>query len=417
MKNCNNKLNVCLFCKHFYPHIGGNETQTMNLALELTRQGINVMVVTARIDKSYPQKEIYNNIKIYRANYLSLIRLVHNVLKIIKKKQYSKYITVSNNENKVSMLRMCLRTFNILIEDYSFMYTSFKIMKYYKNDFDIIHSQILSNYGYMAFYIGRMLKKPVIIKHASLTEMNITLKPGIKKKCDLLRNNAYFVAISSQIERSFIQQGISPGRIFRIFNGIDISDIDSKNNDNSMPNTILYVGNFWQGKIKGLDILIKAMGEVVKHKQEAKLYIAGEGNLTAYIAIAKECGCEKNIEFLNQVKDMDNYYSKCSVFILPSRQEGMSNSTLEAMSYGMPCVVTDVSGSSDQIENSKEGIIVPIEDYQTMAQAICYILDNPEVARTIGRAAKEKICTQFDMKFIVSQIINTYKFLINTCYS
>ena len=101
------------------------------------------------------------------------------------------------------------------------------------------------------------------------------------------------------------------------------------------------------------------------------------------------------------------------LFVLPSRQEGMSNATLEAMSYGMPCVVTDVSGSSDQIENGKEGLIVPVESFQDMANAICYLLDNPERAKEMGQAAKHKILEKFDIAVLARDVVDVYCRLIS----
>lgn len=407
-------MKVCLFSRHFYPHVGGNETQTMLLALELIRQGIKVMIVTGRIDQSYSKYEEYKGIKIYRVSCTPLYSFIKKILVLKKRKRVSSGSEIGDISNSSSFIRNRIVNLISLLDQYIFMWNSFKVLKRHKNEYDLIHSQILLNYGYMALCAGLRNQKPVLIKDASLGGLdNISLKPNVNKKREKLRKFAYFVAISSKIASNLLQQGVPKRRIFRITNGVDIENIALKNNLDASPNTILYVGNFWQGQIKGLDVLLQALGIVVQTNPDVKLLVAGKGNINCYRKIAFEHNCDRNIEFLGQVMDMDKLYRSCMIFVLPSRQEGMSNATLEAMSFGMPCVVTDVSGSSDQIENGKEGLIVPVEKFQEMAKAICYLLDNPERAKEMGQAAKNKILEKFDITVVATDIIGIYYQLIS----
>lgn len=409
-------MKVCLFCRYFYPHIGGNETQTMNLARELVKQGVEVMVVTGWSDRSNPSCEEYQGIKIYRVRYFSLHQFVYHFLALVRRTEENKETKKTDTNTPVgkSWIRNRLSVISHILEEYTFMWNASAILKKHQHGFNLIHSQMLMNYGYMALRAGMKLHKPVLIKDASLGGLEkVTLRPGIERKCNLLRKKAYFVAISSKIEQNLVTQGIPSGHVFRIPNGISVEHIDSKNNDEAIPGTILYVGNFWQGEIKGLDVLIRAMGEVVKVCPKARLLVAGEGCIEQYVSLAEKCRCADRIEFLGQKHSMGQLYRESTIFVLPSRQEGMSNATLEAMSWGMPCVVTDVSGSSDQIENGKEGIIVPVEDDEAMAKAIIFLLGHPEKAKNMGLAAKEKIRKVFDIELVASRMTDVYKQILS----
>lgn len=413
-------MKICIFCRYFYPHIGGNETQAMNLALQLIEQGVEVLVITARHDKTLPKFEQYQGINIYRVRYLSLYKLARNILTSIKSKLHKTPAEAtdspdSSNTAQVSAARNMFRRVNKLVEEYTFMWSATSSMRKNQDKFDLIHSQMLLNYGYMALRAGGKLHKAVLIKDATLGGLSLVeLQPFVDKKRELLRTKGNFVAISSMIAENFKTQGIKDNQIFKITNGIDISGIEKKDNFEAEANTVLFAGNFWQGEIKGLDVLIRAIGLVVQTNPSVKLRIAGKGNENIYKALAIRYGCANNVEFLGQVKNMDPEYRRNAIFVLPSRQEGMSNSVLEAMSYGMPCIVTDVSGVRDQIDNGTEGLIVPVENFTAMADAMRFMLNNPQQARQMGQKAKIKVIEKFDMRVVTQQIINVYQNLIAT---
>lgn len=97
------------------------------------------------------------------------------------------------------------------------------------------------------------------------------------------------------------------------------------------------------------------------------------------------------------------------VFAMASNFEGMSNSLIEAMCLGLPCISTKVSGATDLIEDGINGILVDLEDTDGMFKAICEIVDNKEKALEIGKKASaiyddlnvEKIAGQW-LKYIES---------------
>lgn len=409
----NSKLKVCIFCRYFYPSVGGNETQALLLAKELVAQGVAVMVIAARINKTYKREEVYKGIKIYRVGELSsLIKNVKQVITMLRLFGRSKVVSQVDNGIKVQSASR-LSVLSDFINISYFKFNALRKLRLENKNYDLIHSQMLGQIGYIALRGALNNNKPILIKDATLGGLElVNVGLYINRQRKLLRDNANFVAISTQIYNNLISQGIDKNRIFRISNGIDIRNVE-KNNLEATPYTLLYVGNYWQGAIKGLDLLLRAMGEVLARHHRVRLSIAGSGDVEYYKNIAREAGALDHVDFCGSVKDMDLMYRSHSIFILPSRSEGMSNATLEAMSYGMPCVVSDVSGSMDQIENGKEGLIVPIDNSHAIAVAVIELLDNPIKARLMGDAAKEKIRQIFDIRITTVEHIKVYKKITN----
>lgn len=418
----NKNVRICMFCRYFYPSIGGNETQALLLAKELITQGVSVMVVTSRINSTYKKEELYEGIKIYRVAELS--ELIRGIKKITNRfgltKQKEAVITVANlgcREDKTHAYSKLSKLSNLINISY-FKFNALRKLKAECRNYDLIHSQMLGQIGYIALRGALDNRKSILIKDATLGGLDlVNVGFNVNKQRKLLKEKANFVAISNRIYDNFIMQGIDKSRLFQISNGIDIANITNKNNFNARFGTVLFVGNFWQGEIKGLDILLRAMGKVVSKYNKVRLLIVGEGNIEHYKEIAKMAGVLDNVCFLGPVKNMDSIYRSHSIFVLPSRSEGMSNATLEAMSYGMACVVSDVSGSSDLIENGKEGLIIPIGDLTAMAKAIIEMLDDTERARLMGNAAKEKICRKFDIRIVATKYIKVYKEITNSTLS
>jgi glycosyltransferase involved in cell wall biosynthesis len=97
------------------------------------------------------------------------------------------------------------------------------------------------------------------------------------------------------------------------------------------------------------------------------------------------------------------------LFVLPSRGEGLSNALLEAMSLGIPCVATDISGSQDLIRNRVNGLLVPSENAQALAEAIAFMLDNPAEAARMGLNAMNTIKEGYTMTAVADEYIRLYK--------
>jgi glycosyltransferase involved in cell wall biosynthesis len=91
----------------------------------------------------------------------------------------------------------------------------------------------------------------------------------------------------------------------------------------------------------------------------------------------------------------------------------MPNAVLEAMACGLPCVATRVSGSEDIIEHGVNGMLVDIEDYQAIAQALLVLLRYPRLAKNMSQAARATIEERYSLDYITDTYVEIYKNMLH----
>jgi glycosyltransferase involved in cell wall biosynthesis len=156
--------------------------------------------------------------------------------------------------------------------------------------------------------------------------------------------------------------------------------------------TILNVGRLSPQKAQ--DVLIAAFAEVAADHPSWQLAIIGTGESEA--ALRRQTGglgLADRVHFVGQVADPNPYYQAAEVFALPSRFEGTPNALLEAMSAGMPCIVSDASGGPlEYVDDGKTGLVVPADDSTALAGALRRLIENPELRQALGEAARQRLC-------------------------
>lgn len=113
--------------------------------------------------------------------------------------------------------------------------------------------------------------------------------------------------------------------------------------------------------------------------------------------------------FIGENKSLIDLYQQCNVFVLSSRAEGFSNSLLEAIAYGMPCVTTAVSSGKDLIVDGYNGRVVPVGDSQKLANAIEFCFENPILVREWGARSKERVRTYYTFNIVSDKYLDVYQ--------
>jgi glycosyltransferase involved in cell wall biosynthesis len=139
--------------------------------------------------------------------------------------------------------------------------------------------------------------------------------------------------------------------------------------------------------------------EVTQLLPDVICIIAGDGTRRDELAEkAKSLGVEERVRFLGHREDVGDVFAALDVFVVTSESEGLSNSMLEAMSYGVPVVSTDVSGAEDALgpdaEGSTAGFVTGFEP-QSIADAIVLLKGDPELRGTMTRIARRRTINQF----------------------
>lgn len=156
---------------------------------------------------------------------------------------------------------------------------------------------------------------------------------------------------------------------------------------------------------KNYPMMIKAFREVIKSYPEQKLKIYGAGpqhkeleNLIIHL------GLSPNVSLEGQTHDVPSVLSGAIGFLMTSDYEGMPNALMEAMAMGLPCIATDCpcGGPAELINNFDNGILVSINSESELSDAICSLIENRELANSIGNKARISMKLN-DPRFIFSK--------------
>lgn len=142
---------------------------------------------------------------------------------------------------------------------------------------------------------------------------------------------------------------------------------------------------------KGQDVLIAATRELVGHtdRPRPQVLIVGDGPVrSALEAQARALGVAADVHLTGNLADVRPALAASDVFVLPSREEGMSNALMEAMAAARPCVATAVGGNPEVLAGGRLGRLVPADDAPALAAAIRGLLDDPQAATALGDAAR-----------------------------
>ena len=236
-------------------------------------------------------------------------------------------------------------------------------------------------------------------------------------------------AVSTAVRHWAIrEESLDPNKVVTVPNGIDLESVDDAREIPHLRSTlglsedsrlILTVGNL--RRVKGIDVLIRAAQIVCGAHPQTVFLIAGSvadrGYYDELKHLAHELNVASNLRFLGECDNVRSLLHSSDIFCLLSRSEGMSNALLEAMACKLPCVVTGVGGNLDVIEDGRSGFLVPSEAPEATADRIIALLNSPEQARRVGRAARHAVQARFSAAAVVSELANIYDRLLQTSTS
>lgn len=147
-------------------------------------------------------------------------------------------------------------------------------------------------------------------------------------------------------------------------------------------------------RIYGIDVLITAFTSVLEKFPTARLLIAGSGGEES--ALKSQCaasGISDAVTFTGKIKNSQiiSYYRRADVFVNPSRADNLPISILEAFSFGVPVVTTDVGGIPSFVTHEQTGLLVPANDPRKMADAINRVLEDKKLARELICAGQQQM--------------------------
>ncbi|QSX76044.1 glycosyltransferase family 4 protein [Lysobacter arenosi] len=172
--------------------------------------------------------------------------------------------------------------------------------------------------------------------------------------------------------------------------------------------TLLFMGRL--GKRKGTHDLIRAFATLAALSPPPKLILAGDGDIAGARLLAEELGISQLVDTPGWVGPdaKARLLQEATAYVLPSYNEGLPMSVLEAMAHGLPVVSTPVGGIPDAITDGEDGFLVSPGDIEALSSRLRMLLSDPELAGRIGDAAREKVRTRFATSAVIERWLRLY---------
>jgi glycosyltransferase involved in cell wall biosynthesis len=206
-----------------------------------------------------------------------------------------------------------------------------------------------------------------------------------------------------------LRYGCPPQKIRIIPNGVNVNEFRPSGVEEA--GTLLWCGRFVQQK--GLEYLIEAMKLIKKEGgPPVKLTMTGEGPLISKISkLIMENDLRRNVHFLGRVarSEIPKLMNKSSIYVLPSLNEGMPYTLLEAMASGKPVIGSDISGIKDVVTHGKNGLLVPPRNARALADAIMTLLKDDNLRKIMGQKARELMVKKYSWDEIATRMERLYR--------
>jgi glycosyltransferase involved in cell wall biosynthesis len=160
---------------------------------------------------------------------------------------------------------------------------------------------------------------------------------------------------------------------------------------------------------KDFPSLIRAVAILASRGIDIQLEIVGEGAERAVIEeTIRHAGVASHVTLAGSQTNVGEWLARWSMFVSSSIREGQPVALLEAMAASLPCVVTGVGGVPDTLADGVEGIVVPPENPEALADGIERLLDSAELRSAYGRAARERVIRDFSIDSLASTCREIY---------
>ncbi len=221
------------------------------------------------------------------------------------------------------------------------------------------------------------------------------------------------IAVSRYVRQYLISAGVSEGRVETIYDGIVRLDANSHSTlrtELGLDSSAIVAGTvaIMRDK-KGHEDLIAAAQPMLAERPNLHFVMAGDGPWFEKIKnIVDALGLGNRIHLLGFRTDVPNVLRGCDLFVLPTHQEALGQSYIEAMAASLPVIGTDVDGVPEVIAHGVNGLLVPPHDIKALRTAIARLVDNPGLRMQFGVAGRLLTDVNFTIDAMADETIDLY---------
>ncbi len=397
-------MKVCIFTETYYPVMGGGETQAQLLAEGLISNGHSVMVLTRKSDASLKKHERYGKVDVCRL------------------------APVGGGQ----------------LKKWGLLFSSISALWRLRKQYDLIFVSGYRIIGLTAVLIGKLWRKPVVLKADSQGEMSGEFfdsglkKFGVSHKSFLFRSflgfrntilkkaNA-FSAISPEIASEWISSGIPSEKIHLIPNCVDtqrfvpVEPVEKKTLRAKLKlpqNTTIAIYTGRLVSYKGLPLLLKVWKEIRRKHENILLILAGTGGLDIhnceeelreYVTVNE---LENHVLFTGAVQNVPEYLQASDLFVFPTENDAFPSSIVEAMACSLPVVTTPVGAIKTIVTDRETGLLIQPGNQEQLFRALDVMLSDMAKVSRLGDAAHKSVEGLYSAEAVSRKYLNLFQALI-----
>lgn len=276
--------------------------------------------------------------------------------------------------------------------------------------YDIVHVNMASDvsiYRKMPFiYIASLCKKKIIIhQHGGhIDEFYYEIcNDSQRKRIQRVMDKADKMLVVAPHLKDIFGDITDVNKITVFPNTIKVPTVYEKDYSRQK---LLFLGRLC--KEKGIKELLDAVSELKKQYPELEMYLGGIWVDEDLKEKADHCS-----EWIHQLgwidrEQKEKYLKECNIFVLPTYFEGMPVSLLEGMAYGCACVATNVGGIPHMVIHEETGLLISPKDAKALKGALIKILEDVNLQKKCGMAAREKINKEYNLDNSVRELVQIY---------
>jgi glycosyltransferase involved in cell wall biosynthesis len=376
---------VVIVTRRFWPLVGGAETMTARLAAALADRLDHVTVLTARWQANWPEEIEHHGVRV--------VRLRQSTVRWWGTWQYMRAVA--------------------------------RWLTEHREEVDLVYVSMLKHDAFAAIGVAKKYDMPVVLRAegGGLTgdvcwQLDANFGHAIKNRC--IAADAV-VAPSPAIEQELVAGGYRRERIHYIANAVPLperlSAAERRAAREAARTTLattaaafrfppgaplaVYTGRLCEEK--GLGELIDAWARVEESRPQARLCLVGEGPMRAELLRRIDAaGLIGTVVLAGAFDDVEDFLRAADLFVLPSWEEGLSLSLLEAMAAELPIVASEIPANRVVVGNEQQGLLVPTRDAAALAAAILRLMDRPDDTARMAVAARARVAEAFSLEQSVS---------------
>ena len=402
----NRPLRVCLLGYRSHPYSGGQGIYIKYLSKALVEAGHQVDVISGQ-----PYPHVDPRVRLIK---MPGMNLFETGLASIRPHHLR---SVTN------MIEWTSKLTGGFSEPYCFGRRAAKYLQAHGHRYDLIHDNQCLSYGMLK--IQKQMPLITTLHHPITSDLEIAINAADKwwdklmirrwhsfltMQKRVVRNLKHVVTVSEKSQNDIAQSfAIDKANINLVYNGIDTKEFAPVPGVKRNPRRIMATASADQ-PLKGLRYLLCAYAQLLPTYPDLELLVVGKPKENGDTAqLLKDLQIEDRVRFVSGIstEQLVRYYAESAMVVVPSIYEGFGLPAGEAMACEVPVIATNGGALPEVVGDA--GIQVPTADAGAIADAITYLLENPESARQLGLAGRQRILEKFCWNVAAREMTNYYR--------